>query len=243
MDQIPAARPLAPSVTAPPAGRPHAHRGPPEALAPSGRSRARSAGPRRRGGRPPRDRSVGGVPAYGVATSTVKSPLWRWRQSGTGAHQRRRPPTAERRNSSQVTAGLVGRLRGRQIENVAPEGDERSAAATHLGRNACADSQPPRCHRETASAVPEPMDVSWPGGFLCGLGRRGPTGRTVPRAIRPAAGCSSAHATGPHSTRSWTNLHSWREPERANVPSTCREDTICPGVVPAMARNSRLRCA
>lgn len=31
--------------------------------------------------------------------------------------------------------------------------------------------------------------------------------------------------------------------ERASAPSTRREATICPGVVSAMARNSRLRCA
>ncbi len=31
--------------------------------------------------------------------------------------------------------------------------------------------------------------------------------------------------------------------ESATAPSTRREVIICPGVVPAMARNSRLRCA
>jgi hypothetical protein len=92
----------------------------------------------------------------------------------------------------------------------------------------------------SVNPVPESLDVYWPAGIICGRRTawadrsdgppRHPTGhRLYKRArYRPAVD---------------TVLDKFALVVRATAPSTRREATICPGVVPAIARNSRLRCA
>jgi hypothetical protein len=89
-------------------------------------------------------------------------------------------------------------------------------------------------------AAPNSMDVSWPGGILCGPRTawadrsdgppRHPTGHRLYKRARYRPAVDAV-------------LDKFALAERATAPSTRREATICPGVVPAMARNSRLRCA
>lgn len=71
----------------------------------------------------------------------------------------------------------------------------------------------------------------------CGDTQGRPVGRSPAPSDRPSVAQRGRYrpADGPV-------LDEFALAERASAPSTRREATICPGVVPAMARNSRLRC-